>query len=270
MILKKALDFYINSSIHVALSCFVLVHMTGYMFHISNNNNVAYFAFFGTIFSYNFIKYFDFIMTKKGQVQMQLKVIVLLSLLSLLFSAYFFLRLSLNSQIISLLFLTITALYCLPFFPNRKNARNWAGIKIYIVALCWVGITVVIPIINAEIAISFDFYLKCIQRFLLIFVLILIFEIIDLQTDDLYLQTVPQKIGVKRTKFLGYGLLIVFCLLEIIKNNFEIASLLLVTAIASITVVFLYYANEGRSKYYTSFWVESIPVFWYCLLLIFN
>jgi hypothetical protein len=30
--------------------------------------------------------------------------------------------------------------------------------------------------------------------------------------------------------------------------------------------VALAFANEKRSKYYTSFWVESIPVVWWLLL----
>ena len=145
------------------------------------------------------------------------------------------------------------------------------------VALCWVGVTVVLPIINAEIAITSDFYLKCIQRFILIFVLILIFEIIDLKTDDPNLQTVPQQIGVKRTKVLGYILLIIFSALELLNSNFNgnlnfqflTLQLQLIFVIAIVITFFLFFANENKSKYYTSFWVESIPIFWWLLLFLF-
>ncbi len=267
---KQILDFYINSSIHVALSCSVLVKTTAWMFHILNDHDIAYFAFFGTIFSYNCIKYFAFLTVKKWQIQKQLKAIVILSILSLMAAGYFFLKLNGTTQITSFVFLTLTSLYCLPFFPNRKNARNWAGIKIYIVALCWVGITVVLPILNAELALTFDFYLECMQRFLLIFVLVLIFEIIDLQTDDVYLQTVPQQIGVKRTKIVGYLLLVFFCFLETLKNKFEFLYLIFTIIIAITTALFLRYANERKSKYYTSFWVESIPIFWWTMVVLFR
>ena len=30
-----------------------------------------------------------------------------------------------------------------------------------------------------------------------------------------------------------------------------------------VIVGFLYFSNEKRSKYYASFWVESIPIFWW-------
>ena len=127
-----------------------------------------------------------------------------------------------------------------------------------------------LPILDAGIAITSDFYLKCIQRFILVFVLILIFEILDLANDDPHLQTVPQQIGVKRTKNLGYFLLMIFCVLEFFNSNFNsnIDHLFLVVVIAIITALFLAFANEKRSKYYTSFWAESVSILWWILLLV--
>jgi hypothetical protein len=101
----------------------------------------------------------------------------------------------------------------------------------------------------------------------LIFTLILIFEIIDLKKDDPHLKTVPQQIGVKNTKLLGFVLLIIFCVLGLFNSNgnFQILELLLNFVIAIISTLFLYFSNENRSKYYTSFWVESVPVFWWSI-----
>ncbi len=164
--------------------------------------------------------------------------------------------------------LALTLLYTLPFFPNRKNARNWAGIKIYIVSFCWVGATLVLPLINAEIAFTSDFYLKCIQRFILVFVLILIFEILDLANDDPHLHTVPQQIGVKKTKVLGLLLLIPFYFLEFLKSNFDKNQLLVNAVMVSGLSLFIVFANESRPKYYTSFWVESVPIFWWLMVVV--
>jgi hypothetical protein len=41
----------------VALSVYALVRMTHFMFHISADQAMANFAFFGTIVGYNFVKY---------------------------------------------------------------------------------------------------------------------------------------------------------------------------------------------------------------------
>src|SRR5688572_21144536 len=140
-ILKSILQFYINSSIHVALSCFALVQMTNFMFHIPEDKAMANFAFFGTIVGYNFVKYDALARTNKVQLRTSLKFIILFSALSFLAVGFFFFQLQRITQIISVGVLSLTLLYTLPFFPNRKNARNGAGVKIYMVSLCWVGVT---------------------------------------------------------------------------------------------------------------------------------
>jgi hypothetical protein len=265
--LKQLLDFYINSSIHVALSCFALVKITYLMLNIKTDNCVAFFAFFGTLVGYNFVKFDALARANKNKMRSQLKVIAAFSFVSSLVVIFCFFKLQYATKIIATLFLVLTILYTLPFFPNTKNARNWAGLKIYIVAICWVGVTVMMPILNSGISFQNSFYIIALQRFFLIFSLILIFEIIDLKTDDPHLKTVPQQIGVKNTKILGFFLIIVFCVLGFFigksKSNIQILGLLLNFVIAIVIALFLFFANEIRSKYYTSFWVESVPIFWW-------
>jgi hypothetical protein len=53
---KKIIDFYLRSSIHVALSVYALVRMTHFMFNISVDKPMAL-VFWGTIVGYNFVKY---------------------------------------------------------------------------------------------------------------------------------------------------------------------------------------------------------------------
>lgn len=252
----------------MALSVYSLVRMTYFMFNITADTPMANFAFLGTIVGYNFVKYDALARAKKNQMRNELKLITLLSLFSLAGVGYYFFQLQFITQIVSVGVLVLTMLYTLPFFPNRKNARNWAGVKIYIVSLCWVGVTLVLPLINVHADLGIDFYLKCIQRFILVFVLILVFEILDLANDDPHLQTVPQQIGVRQTKIVGILLMLLFYFLEFLKNNFVekqlIINLVLVVAIS----FFMLFANEKRPKHYTSFWVESIPVFWWLMVVL--
>ncbi len=266
-VFKLLFDFYINSSIHVGLSCYALVHMTQHMFHIPYDETVANFAFFGTVVGYNFVKYDALARAKKAQMRNELKLIAIFSLCSLALVGYYFFLLARITQITAVAFLSITLLYTLPFFPNRKNARNWAGVKIYIVALCWVGVTIGLPLLNAEVAITSDFFLKCSQRFILIFVLILVFEIIDMSKDDPHLQTVPQQIGAKMTKNLGVGLMILFYFLEFLKSNFDVKQLIVNFILVVLVSLSLIFVNEKRSKYYTSFWVESFPILWWLMVV---
>jgi hypothetical protein len=274
--LRQLLAFYINSSIHVALSCFALINITYLTVNIPSDNVVACFAFFGTIVGYNFVKFDALARANKNKMRSQLKGITAFSFLSLLMTVYFYFKLQNTTKIVAAVFLFLIILYTLPFFPNTKNARNWAGLKIYIVSICWVGVTVILPILNSEIVLHQTFYIIAVQRFLLIFALILIFEIIDLKTDDPHLKTVPQQIGLKKTKILGFVLLIVFCGIGFFNDNsngnsnIQILGLQLYFVIAIVIASFLLFANENRSKYYTSIWVESVPVFWWLMLIIIN
>jgi len=79
------------------------------------------------------------------------------------------------------------------------------------------------------------------------------------------LQTFPQKFGVKKAKYLGYLFLVVFCMVGLL-FQFEILDIV----IAIIVGFFIRFSSTKNSKYYTSFWVESIPIFWWILFLITN
>ena len=266
-ILQSLFNFYLQSSLHVAFAVYALLQMTQHMFDIQNDSASGYFAFFGTIVGYNFVKY-DALARKKGlKFTFKIKGIIALSIISFAAAIFFFFKLQLKTQLISFLILLLTMLYTLPFFPNRRNARNWAGVKIYIVALCWVGVTLLLPLLNAEVHFGMDVLWKSIQRFILVFVLILVFEIIDLANDDPHLQTVPQQIGVKHTKLLGTVLLIPFYFLEFLKTNVDFEQPIINMVLVVILWLLLLNSSEKKSRYYTSFWVESVPILWWIMVL---
>ncbi|MBP9793102.1 MAG: hypothetical protein KBC56_03800 [Flavobacterium sp.] len=269
-IFKRLFNFYIHGSIHVALSVYALVNMTLHFFHIEYDAPMACFAFFGTIVGYNFVKYDELVRAKKLKMTNERKAIVGLSMFSFLAVIYCCFQLQTQTQLVAIAFLGLTVLYTLPIFPKLGNARNWAGVKIYIVAFCWAGITLFLPIMNAELPLSQDVWLKFCQRFLLVIILILIFEIIDLKNDDLSLQTVPQKLGVYKTKCLNLFLLIPFYCLEFFKSDFQIVQLWVNLVLIIGLALFTIFANPKRSDYYTSFWVESVPVFWWLLVVFFK
>jgi hypothetical protein len=267
-ILKRIFDLYLQGSLHVALSVYCLIRITEIMLVLPANPYVAGFGFFGTIVGYNFIKYDALARSGKPKLSLNLKLFIAISVLAFIGTGYCFLKLSLLTKVVSAVVLVITALYTLPFFPNHKNARSWAGFKIYMVALCWVGVTVVLPVLNANAPMATDFYIICIKRFILIVVLLFVFEIIDLAWDDPHLKTVPQQIGIRRTKKLGVLLLLVFLFLELFQMErnwrYFAASIFLIL----MTQAFLLFATQIRSRYYTSFWTESIPMFWFLAILL--
>lgn len=260
-LLKNIFDFYINASIHVALAVFAFVQISCAEFQLLIDNKVSWFAFFGTIVGYNFIKYDELARVKKVVWHIQLRLVVLLSFVSVIVCGYYFFQLNRLTQLIAIGSLLLTGFYALPIVPKKTNFRNWSGVKIYLVALSWAIVTVLLPVFYSEMLIGELIWIYFLQRFLIVFVLMLIFEIVDLSKDALSLQTIPQQIGVRKTKWLGYVLLIICVLLEvfIFNNQFLALQLLLPFSIA----IALFFATPNRSKYYTSFLVEAIPIVWW-------
>lgn len=262
-------NWYLQASLHVALATTALVQMTFYFCYLPFNTPVTFMVFFGTVFSYNFIKYAPLIATKKPLTAF-LKSIVWLSFISLIIAGISFLFLSTNAQLLTLFFGFLCLLYVVPVAKTKTNLRNLAGIKIYIVSLCWAGVTTLLPIVNANLSIETDVVFKFLQRFILTLILILIFEINDLKYDDLRLKTVPQTIGVLKTKYFIALLFIPFYFLEFLKVNYYGNQWLINLILVLVMALFTYFANPNRSKYYTLFWVESVPILWFLLIILFN
>ncbi|MCX7550744.1 hypothetical protein [Xanthomarina sp. F2636L] len=274
-LLKQIFIFYLDSSIHVALSVFALSWITLLEFQIPYDGTVLYFIFFASISGYNFVKYFGLARFHHRSLTSWLKLIQLFSFLCFILMCYYALQLEFKTLIIILIFGVITFLYAIPFLPKKviydkhKNLRNISGLKVYIIALVWAGVTVVLPLLNNNIHINADVIITAIQRFVFVTVLMFPFEIRDLNYDSLKLATIPQQIGVKKTKITGVLLLMVFFFLEFFKNELNNYGALVLLIITLITLLFLIFASRKQRPYYSSFWVEAIPIYWLLGLLLF-
>lgn len=271
--IKPVLDFYINSSIHVALAVLSLSWITLLEFDIPFDKNVLYFIFFATITGYNFVKYFGLAKFHHRRLANWLKLIQIFSLLCFIGLCYYACQLKSTTLIYVFGAGIITFLYATPFFPKhlfidkKKNLRGVSGLKIYIIALVWVGVTVFIPLINVNFQINYDVIITALQRFLYVIVLMFPFEIRDMQFDNLKLSTIPQQMGIKNTKAIGLLLLVVFFFLEFLKDDINTKRIVILIVVTFVTLLFLVFSQEHRSKYYSSFWVEGIPILWLLLIL---
>ena len=274
-VLKQLLNFYINSSIHVGLAAFALTWVTLIQFELEYDANVLYFVFYASVTGYNFVKYFGVAKFHHRSLAGWLKAIQILSFVAFLALIYYAFMLKISTLILSTLLGLITFLYAIPILPQKyfiddqKNLRQISGLKVYVIALVWTFATVIVPLINNDVEINTDVIIVSVQRFCYVLVLMLPFEIRDLNYDSLKLSTIPQKIGIKKTKLIGVFLLMLFLMLDYFKDEligFEILATLIITFI---TLLFLLFSNKNQSKYYSAFWVESLPIVWLCILLMF-
>ncbi|MDM1498365.1 hypothetical protein [Myroides odoratimimus] len=265
---NRIVALYLNGSVHVSLAVFALVQMTFYFCHLPFDAVVSTLAFTGTLFSYNFIKYAEVIYRHKNPFTLRLKVIIGISIIALLIGTVAFFMLNWKAQFVTLSLLVLSVLYAIPISSNRSNLRNLAGLKVYIVCLCWATVTLIVPVMNADIPVSWDIVVKFIQRFILVFILIGIFEVVDLQYDDKYLKTLPQMLGIANTKWLLGLLLIPFYVIEFFKVGYQPIQAWNNMLIVLLTLLFIVYASPKRTKFFTLFWVESVPIVWWLIVVI--
>ena len=269
--LKEFFSFYIDSSMHVSMSvcCLQTIMMIKYRSII--NHDILYFTFFSTLFAYNFIKYFEYIYANYDSISIKLKFIAYTSIFSLFFSLFFLFKLALNEVLLIALISIITFLYAVPFFLfSDTNLRSVRGLKIYVVALVWTMTVVLLPFeFYTELSLLF-LIINFIQIFIYVLIAIVPFEIRDINIDNKRLSTIPQKIGIKNTKILGVLLCLLFLLIELLKQKyFSWYYLGFDFIVISLLMMFLIINSKNpQSKFYSSFWVEGVPILWIVILLI--
>lgn len=267
-LLKTVFNFYLNASIHVALAVYALVRVTGFTLNIPYSEAVAYSLFYGTIGTYNFLKYADGAYLYVFVNERRTKIIQGFSVACLIFSMYYLFQLKRESILFILLMGVLTLLYLLPV--RNKTLRQLKGFKVTTVAVVWAGLTFFLPVIEANLVWGTLVWIEFLQRFTLVYALMLPFEIRDLYTDETSLKTLPQQLGLAKTKWLGFVLLTVFLIFEFLKPGIDDSILLPSLFVALLTALSVFFSAPKRHFYYTAFWVEGIPVFWWVSSILFR
>ena len=163
----------------------------------------------------------------------------------------------------------LTLIYSLPLFSVQsfqKNLRNIHGVKVYIIALVWAGVTYVMPLLCKIKEITFLDYTNVFLRFIYILLLMLPFELRDLKNDDPNLGTIPQLLGVRNTKILALLMGAILVIANILLKSHNTILFVEVVMVILTTTSSLIYANN-QPRFYTSFFVEGIPILWLLTLL---
>ena len=261
--------FYINSSIHVALAVVALLAITVLEYGLIISWELWGFVFLGTLTGYNFVKYAKVAGLHHRSLTNSLKTIQVLSAVCFVALAAIAFRLPIDVLLISAAFGLTTFFYAVPFIRS-KNLRNFSGIKIFVVAFIWAGVTVILPFAASDIKIDGDVLLTFFQRIFIVVALILPFEIRDIPYDGQNLKTLPQQVGVRNAKLLGLGLLLVSLGCEFFKKDFEVAYIISLLIFCVVLGWFLVISKPEQSRYFSSFWVEGLPIVWLLVFKLFE
>ncbi|AEK23713.1 geranylgeranylglycerol-phosphate geranylgeranyltransferase [Capnocytophaga canimorsus] len=257
--IRKLLDFYLKSSLHVALALTAMGFIS--LRELTSNNHYVLLPqlFFLGIVAYNFVKYIPFILKNNKSFSKKLKIIILTSCFLSCYLLFYFTSAPVKEKQILSLTILLTLAYTFPILPYKSSLRQLIGIKTVSVALCWTLISVILPIIHTKISLNLNVYTAITQRFLLVFVLILPFDIQDIKESES--GNIPKKIGILNTKRLGTFILTLYTFLFYFRTYpspiwyWANLSIVLLTAI-------LLWLTPAKSNHqlHSTFLVESIPI----------
>jgi len=260
--LKRIFDFYLDASVHAALGVYSLLRITALLYELELNEPLIFFVFFSTVACYNFIKYgveaekFILVYNKYH------KNIQFFSFIGLAISGYYLFFLKLESWVVLGILVVLTGFYALPVLPQAKNFRSLGGLKIFMVALVWAGVTVVLPFSENGRSMVWDDAVVLAQRILIVLILLIPFEIRDLAYDKPELKTIPQRFGVDKTRLFGGIMTLVFFLLTFLKDSITKVELLSNSILFVGFILLMLLTKRQQSRYFSSFWVEAIPIAW--------
>lgn len=266
--LKNAFEFYLNSSVHVSLAVAAFSILSILQYELPLNINLLGFIFFSSVTGYNFVKYAGVAKLYHLSLAKNLRNIQIFSLICFIALIYFTFQMEIRVIIAAAILAILTLFYAVPFLGENKNLRSLPGLKIFIISIVWAATTLLLPLIQASEYLENEILVDFIQRFMLVIVLTLPFEIRDLRYDDEGLGTIPQKLGVFKTKIFGYVLLGLIFFAELFQSSFRSVDFLALVLIILLSGLLLWKAKRQQQKYYCSFWVEAAPVFYLGIYLI--
>jgi hypothetical protein len=270
-VLKKLFRFYVESNLHVGLAGASFTLIT--LFNYSEINKIIFsgFVFFSTVLSYQFIRIFEncectyksvlFFINKQT---VAIKALIAIAVVGMI---YFGWLIGISKLWILFPAVLLTFWYAIPVLKKnnkRISLRNYPNLKLFSIALVWSIVTVLFPL--QEQIVEIYVWLLFIQRFILILVLVIPFDIRDMYSDTPDLATLPQQIGVGNSIKVGMLLLIMFVIVSFFRFPIDEVIVLSDIFVFVITLLFLLKTTPNQSKYYASFWVESIPILWLLFL----
>lgn len=258
-VIKNIFAYYVRNNFHVGLAATALTLVSWHTQDVQPDAATLLFVFSSVFLSYGFVKNFGL----GVEIYREKPFLFLLWCGAAAYFFYYFLEAGLETKILIISLVVLSALYALPskWFP--KNLRNTPGWKSFAVAVSWMGLCAGLGITEGELVADADFLKWMLQLLCLVWVWIIPFDIRDLQTDDADLHTLPQKWGVRTTQWVSTAVLFLVLVIAWSKACCLSADLLLTVVI---TLFLLWISSNKKSEYFASFWVESIPIFWFITL----
>lgn len=261
----RAIGWLLYSSVFISCCAFSLTVETYLLAGLPVSLPMAVFAFLATMFTYN-LSSVQSVLRHPGQPayrhrhsagfsQRNRKLLAALGVVSIAAAAVVYIAFGLRMNNWLLLHLALISIgYTVPIVYKARKVKPLRSVpllKVFLIAYVWAAVTALFPLMQAgmlawEPAALWLF----LRRFLYILALALLFDIRDYAYDrTTNTLTIPGWIGVRNTKLLSLGLLLVYMLILLNAEQGVVLWALLSSSAAAAVVVCLSSENKPRVYY---------------------
>jgi 4-hydroxybenzoate polyprenyltransferase len=210
--LRKIIDLLFYSNVYIAAGAVAMTWQTQLiLFGKFQFDSLAVLVFFATMFIYASHRLVGLFSVKEFLSEGRFKVINtyknhiwIYTGIALIGLAYAFFQVNLRLQMALVVPGLISVGYVIPFLGRTKEKRglrlrdlNW--IKIFLIAIVWSYVTVILPILEVR-GVEWADLLILLERMIFIFMITLPFDIRDLKVDEFNkVKTIPAVYGIPKT-----------------------------------------------------------------------
>lgn len=184
---------------------------------------------------------------------------------------YCFFYLSFANQLLLVVPSILSLGYVLPFVKGKKRLRDFDYIKIFLIAIVWGVITVLMPILERTTQLAPSHFLILLERMFFVFAITLPFDIRDLKIDaHIDVKTIPAIIGIKKTKRLGVICLFFTVVLTVLNwqlGTYNVLTLGAITLSCASTGLLINYSDQTDDDYFFTGLMDGTMIFQFLLVM---
>jgi 4-hydroxybenzoate polyprenyltransferase len=150
------------------------------------------------------------------------------------------------------------------------SIRRIPYFKVFIVAFTWSAITILPQLVDSRIYMAeTNWKWLLFERFFFILSITLMFDVRDMLNDPKNLHTIPQNIGINRSKWLSVIFITIASLglFHLNLNTYQLGAVLLIYLLA---VILIYYSKPGKDDIYFTGWFDGIIGLHAFAIILFN
>jgi len=279
-LLEKFINLILFGNFWIAACAVAMTWQTELLlFNKIEVNILTYFVFYATLFLYAIHRIVGLVKVKPFLEKYRYSIIYhfrnhikVYAFLGGVGAFYCFFYLSFANQLLLVIPAILSLGYVLPFVKGNKRLRDFDYIKIFLVAIVWGVITVLMPILERTTDLTLSHLLILLERMLFIFAITLPFDIRDLKIDaHIDVKTIPSIIGIGKTKKLALFCLIIVVLLagmNVYLGTYQLSYLLAITFSCISTLLLINYSDKTDADYFFTGLMDGTMILQFLLVLL--